>query len=77
MKEYAYVLKGAKCILVPKSGLVHAIGFLKNFGAVCLGAGGLFMLSEHIKGANRDAYKDLTEEAGSIGNLIKNSLDRD
>ena len=77
MKEFAYVLKGAKSILVPKEGLVRAIKVVKNFALLCVGTGGLYAITEHLRSSQKDAFTEMKEEAGAIGNLIKNNLDRD
>ena len=73
MKETAYVIKGAKKILVPKEGFQAIINIAKKFGVVCLGSGGLFMLTELIRNNGKAAFGDLTESAEQLGNIIKNS----
>ena len=73
MKETAYVVKGAKKILVPKEEFQAVINIAKKFITICLGSGGLFVLSEIIRSNSKTSFNDFAESAEQIGNIIKNS----
>lgn len=73
MKETAFVLKGAKKILVPKEGFNAAINIIKKVGVICLGSGGLYMITELIRSNGKGAFSDIVESAAQIVNIAKNS----